>query len=297
MDATDLRVFEAVARLNGMGKAALALNTVQSNVTARIRALEDELGVGLFERHSRGVTLTAAGRRLLPYATEVADLLARARRAALDDGTPRGALVIGSLETTAGLRLPPILAAFAQRWPEVDLTLRTGTTADSLAGVLDRTLEGAFVAGPVEHPDLLQTVVFREELVLVSAPQRTLSELLRTPDLKAMVLRAGCSYRARLEAVLASRGLPSVRLLEFGSLDAILGCVAAGIGVTLLPRGVVQAAAGAARVALHTLPPREAMVETLFVRRRDGLATSALTAFLDCAGSVPAVADTPLAAE
>ncbi|MBN8898625.1 MAG: LysR family transcriptional regulator, partial [Rhodospirillales bacterium] len=79
--------------------------------------------------------------------------------------------------------------------------------------------------------------------------------------------------------------------------DAILGCVAAGIGVTLLPRGVVQAAAGAARVALHTLPPREAMVESLFVRRRDGLATSALTAFLDCAGSVPAVADTPLAAE
>lgn len=297
MDAADLRVFEAVARLNGMGKAAAALNTVQSNVTARIRALEDEIGVALFERHSRGVTLTPAGRRLLPYAAEVADLIARARRAVLDDGTPRGPLVIGSLETTAGLRLPPILARFARRWPDVDLTLRTGTTAESLAGVLNRTLEGAFVAGPVEHPDLLQTVVFREELVLVSAPHLALSEVLQSRDLKAMVLRAGCSYRARLEAVLAARGLPTVRLVEFGSLDAILGCVAAGIGVTLLPRAVVQAAATDTRVALHALPPSEAMVETLFVRRRDGLMTSALAAFLDCSGVPQADAATALAAE
>ena len=215
----------------------------------------------------------------------------------LDDGTPRGPLVIGSLETTAGLRLPPILTRFAQRWPEVDLTLRTGTTAESLAGVLDRTLEGAFVAGPVTHPDLLQTVVFREELVLVSAPGLTVSELLQARDLKAMVLRAGCSYRARLEAVLAARGRPTVRLVEFGSLDAILGCVAAGIGVTLLPRAVVQAAATASRVALHALPPREAMVETLFVRRGDGLMTSALAVFLDCAGAPQAGSATALAAE
>ena len=90
MDATDLRVFEAVARLGGMSRAAAELNTVQSNVTARIRRLEGELGTTLFERHSRGVTLTAAGQRLLPYAVQVGSLLAEARRAAIDDGTPRG---------------------------------------------------------------------------------------------------------------------------------------------------------------------------------------------------------------
>ncbi|MGH7111833.1 MAG: LysR family transcriptional regulator, partial [Stellaceae bacterium] len=76
MDAADLRVFEAVARLGGMSRAAGELHTVQSNVTARIRLLETELGTPLFARHSRGVVLTAAGRRLLPYAGRVARLLA-----------------------------------------------------------------------------------------------------------------------------------------------------------------------------------------------------------------------------
>ena len=86
MDASDLKVFETVARLGGISRAAQALNTVQSNVTARVRQLEQELGTPLFERHARGVTLTAAGRRLLPYAAEVKDLLARARLAVMDDG-------------------------------------------------------------------------------------------------------------------------------------------------------------------------------------------------------------------
>ena len=92
MDASDLRYFEAVARLGGMNRAAAALNTVQSNVTARVRDLEDELGVKLFRRHSRGTELTRAGERLLPYATKVARMLAEARRAALDDGVPKGPL-------------------------------------------------------------------------------------------------------------------------------------------------------------------------------------------------------------
>jgi DNA-binding transcriptional LysR family regulator len=90
MDAADLRVFEAVARLGGMGRAAETLHTVQSNVTARIRRLEKELGAPLFHRHARGVEPTPAGRRLLPFAIRASRLLEDARRAALDDGTPRG---------------------------------------------------------------------------------------------------------------------------------------------------------------------------------------------------------------
>src|SRR4051794_38053932 len=104
MDAGDLKVFAAVARLGGMNRAASELHTVQSNVTARIQALEADIGCVLLERHSRGVSLTPAGLRLLPYADEVARVLADARRAARDDGTPRGTLTIGSLETTAALR-------------------------------------------------------------------------------------------------------------------------------------------------------------------------------------------------
>ena len=96
-----------------MKRAAELLHTVQSNVTARIKALETELGCPLFDRHSRGVTPTLAGERLLPYARRVAWLLADATRAARDDGAPRGPLTIGSLETTAALHLSPLLADFA----------------------------------------------------------------------------------------------------------------------------------------------------------------------------------------
>jgi LysR family transcriptional regulator, cell division regulator len=110
MDAGDLKVFEAVARLGGMNRAAAELNTVQSNVTAHIKALEADLGCVLFERHARGVSLTAAGQRLLPYADRAARLLADARNAVRDDGVPRGLLTIGSLETTAALHLTPLLA-------------------------------------------------------------------------------------------------------------------------------------------------------------------------------------------
>src|SRR5690606_2536296 len=98
MDASELRVFEAVARLGGMSRAAAELNTVQSNVTGRIQALEAELGTARFRRHSRGVETTEAGRRLLPYALRVAALLAEAAAAVRDDGRPQGELAIGSLE-------------------------------------------------------------------------------------------------------------------------------------------------------------------------------------------------------
>jgi len=281
MDAADLRVFEAVARLGGMSRAAAELNTVQSNVTARIRGLEHELGTALFERHSRGVTLTAAGRRLLPYAMRMGSLLADARRAAIDDGRPRGQLNIGSLETTAALRLSPVLSTYAAAWPEVDLVLTTGTTCELIDAVLGHRLEGAYVCGPVDHPELEEQTVFREELVVVTSPAvRALEHLCAQERLKIVVLRAGCSYRQRLESLLTARGIVGVRLLEFGTLDSILACVGAGIGVTLLPKVVVEAAARDGRVALHPLPKAEAEVDTVFIRRRDAFVSSALAAFL-----------------
>ena len=281
MDAADLRVFEAVARLGGMGRAAAALHTVQSNVTAHIRALEEELGTPLFRRLPRGVELTAAGRRLLPYADRVARLLDDARRAVRDDGTPRGPLVIGALETSAALRLSRPLAAYAEAYPEVDIALRTGTTAELMRMVLGDLVEGAFVCGPIAHPDLDTLPVFAEELVLLSAPSlHSLDALFAQSEVRIVVLRAGCSYRQRLEEVLARRGVATPRVLEFGTVEALFGCVAANLGVTLLPRGLLGPVWQEGRVAVHTLPAADAMVETVFVRRRDAHLTSALSAFL-----------------
>jgi DNA-binding transcriptional LysR family regulator len=298
MDADDLRFFEAVARAGAINRAALELNTVQSNVTARIRHLEDELGTPLFHRHSRGVSLTPAGQRLLPYALRSAQLFDEARRAVLDTGTPQGPLALGSLETTAAIRLAPTLSRFAQSHPDVDLTLKAGTTAEIVDLVLDRTLEGAFVCGPVNHAELIEEIMFREELVVASAPTiASLDALFARPEFKCVVMRLGCSYRQRLESVLAERGIVGLRWLEFGTIEGIVACVAAGIGVTLLPRALLEPAERDGRLVLHGLPHADAMVDTVFVRRRDGFVSSALAALLDIARAGAKAATQSRAAE
>jgi len=291
MESGDLRIFEAVARLEGMSRAAAELHTVQSNVTARVRQLEESLGVALFRRHSRGTTLTAAGERLLPYARRMAELLADARRAAAEDGTPRGPLRIGSLKTTAGLRLPPLLAEYTAAHPAVELALTTGTTDELITQVLAHALEGALVCGPVRHPDLAERRVFAEELVLVTPPRAAAPLPAGGRHVQLLVLRRGCSYRQRLEDWLARRGVVAVRTLEFGSLDAIMGCVTAGIGVTLLPRALVHQAAAAGRVALHALEGGAGRVDTVFIRRHDAFCSSALAAFQDMLRANPPMAE------
>jgi DNA-binding transcriptional LysR family regulator len=291
MDAGDLKVFEAVARLGGMNRAAVELHTVQSNVTTRVQALEAEIGGKLFERHSRGVSLTPVGRRLLPYAGKVAGLLADALLAARDDGTPSGTLTVGSLETTAALRLTPLLARYAAENPQVDLVLRTGTTCELVSDVLEQRLDGAFVCGPVVHAALVEQAVFREELVILAPPQvASLERALEPGEVRLVVLRTGCSYRQILETWLARRGIVVQRVLEFGTLEAIFGCVSAGLGITLLPRALTGLA-GAARVSVHPLPRADAVVSTVFVRHRDRFVPSALRAFLAC------VADGEIAAQ
>lgn len=260
---------------------------MQSNVTQRIRLLEADLGVPLFHRHSRGVTLTSASSRLLPYAERIGHLMGEAKQAAADGPVPRGRIAIGALETATALRLPPVLAAYAASCPEVDIEIDTGTSAALIDAVLAHRLEAAFVAGPVSHPELLALPLVEEELVVVTAPWVAGLDGLSTPALsgkvKLLVFRSGCTYRTRLETLLAASGVVGVRRLEFGTLDGIIGCVAAGVGVTLLPRVVVAKAAAEGRVALHALPRDEARVDTVLVRRRDAFVSTALSRFIEVA--------------
>ncbi|GAN78968.1 LysR family transcriptional regulator [Acidocella aminolytica] len=281
MDASDLKIFEAVARLGSMKRAAEELNTVQSNVTARIKALEDDLGLSLFQRHARGVKATGPGQRMLPFAGRVAKLLADARAAAKDDGMPNGPLQIGSLETTTALRLAPLLSRFTLAYPEVQLVVTTGTTARLVTDVLEYRVDGAFAVGPIEHPDLERQVAFTEELVLVTPPTVTVPQALaKSGTLRTIVFQYGCSYRQKLEAILSSMGIANAKPLELGSLDAMIACVSVGVGVTLLPRRVVAHAVKENKVLAHALPQIQSHAETLFIRRKDTYTSSAMKAFL-----------------
>ncbi|TNE35684.1 MAG: LysR family transcriptional regulator [Alphaproteobacteria bacterium] len=282
MNISDLKMFEAVSRQGSMNQAARELNTVQSNVTARIRTLEEELGISLFHRHARGVSITAAGQRILPLVGQLSKLLADIKATARDDGTPAGTLRLGSLETTTALRLSPLLGRYTKRYPKVRFVLNTGTTQKLLEDVLNYKVEGAFVAGPINHPDITGKVIFREEMALITSTDIAApSDLAGLPDLKTIVFQLGCSYRQKLEAVLARNGIATAKPLVFGSLDAILSCVSAGVGVSLLPKSLVKGPARKGQIALHPLPKEEAMVDTLFIQRSDVYISSALAAFLE----------------
>lgn len=286
MESIQLRVFATVARMGSITRAAEALHTVQSNVTMHVRALEEELGTPLFHRHRRGVTLTRAGEQLLPFAVKTQGLLDEARQAVCGPNRhPQGPLRIGTLETTAAIRLPQIVAQFGAKFPEVDLSLVAGTTGSLCKEVLAYRLEGAFVAGPALDPAFAEEKVFVEELAVVSGPEvRDLRQLAASGDeVKILVFREGCSYRTRLERILQSKGVRKIKVMEFGTLDGILGCVAAGLGITMLPKALLRTAENRKRVGIHSLPANEARVETVFIRRRDGFVSPALAAFLEFA--------------
>jgi DNA-binding transcriptional LysR family regulator len=279
MELGALTIFATVAHGQSITGAAQQLGYSPSNITARIQQLEAELGTALFYRRSRGVALTPTGRILLPYATQVLRLLDEARVAVQDQGRPHGPLLLGAMETTAAVRLPTILAAYHQAHPQVDLTLSTGTSEELIDAVVAYRLDGAFVAGPVAHPELIPEVAFHEELLWVGGPNQSITE--RPPQATILVFRRGCSYRARLEQLLRERGNVPFRVMEFGSLDAILGCVAAGMGMSLLPRSVIEQVGQKRLQTLDSQLYPPITIPTMFIRRSNTLRTQAMQAFME----------------
>src|SRR4030095_15967788 len=128
---------------------------------------EASLGVELFLRNKRRLTLSPAGEIFLGYVEQLLRLAEQARHAVLSD-VPRGVLRLGTLESTAASRLPPLLAHYHQQYPAVRVALATDTTDALVAGVMSRMLDAAFVVGPVEAVGLEGVRAFDEDLVLVA---------------------------------------------------------------------------------------------------------------------------------
>jgi DNA-binding transcriptional LysR family regulator len=282
MEMRQLKIFCAVAEHGSFTAAAESVHTVQSNVTMRVKELEAELGQPLFIRRKSGVVLTPAGQTFLSYARRILQLTDESRNALLDTATPGGTLRLGSMETTAAIRLPQVLAKYRERYPQVQISLLTGTTAELIKAVENHRLDGAFVGGLHQNPLLAQDEVFREELVLVSSCEfDSLDDLIQVmPQQTVLVFRTGCFYRSTLEHWFYQVGLVPNQVMELGTLDGILSCVAAGMGVTLLPKAVAQSYESRQAIRYHGLPREFANVKTALIRRNDTLPTPALTAFV-----------------
>jgi DNA-binding transcriptional LysR family regulator len=218
---------------------------VQSNVTAQIRALEEELGAPLFDRFPRNVVLTEAGRRFLPYAERMLATMEQGQRAVRFGQEPAGPLRIGTPESVLTYRLSSVLHCFRARYPKVELIFRPELTT-SLAESLDQSrLDLAVAMIDKVEPDRLHALRLRAETILLLAGAGHPlcgKERVRPQDLGGQALlltEAGCSYRAKLDRTLASLGVRPESITEFSSVEAIKHCMMAGMGIGLLPEIVV----------------------------------------------------------
>jgi DNA-binding transcriptional LysR family regulator len=256
IDLESLDIFRTVVQEGGVIRAAAKLNRVQSNVTTRIKQLEERLGLRLFRKQGRSLALSPEGELLLSYAQRLFRIADEAEDE-LKSGKPMGVFRIGSLESTAGSRLAPILSKFHKQHPAVVVELVTGTTGALVQRVTNFEIEAAFVSEPFTAPGLSSRKVFEEELVLVTP--RDMPAVTRPAQLAGATLigfATGCSYRKRAEEWLGAAGMMPARTLEFASYQAMIACVAAGTGFALVPRSLLAALRVGSEVRQHELPAR-----------------------------------------
>ncbi|WP_019139854.1 LysR family transcriptional regulator [Noviherbaspirillum massiliense] len=289
IDLESLAIFRAVVEEGGVVRAADRLHRVPSNVTTRIRQLEEYLGVRLFRREGRMLSLSAEGRTLLNYSVRLLRLADEAVNE-LRTGRPHGAFRLGSLESTAGSRLAPILSRYHAENPGVVVELVTGTTGALINRVLNFEIEAAFVSEPFTPTGLATLPVFREELVLITSKHvekvRTAKDLGRST---MIAFAHGCSYRKRLEDWLGGENVLPARALEFSSYQGMIACVAAGTGFAIVPKSVLVALHATEKVNQHALPKRISANRTHLVWRGEpSLALEGLINLVQAESPLPA---------
>jgi DNA-binding transcriptional LysR family regulator len=267
MDLSDLRIFTAVVREGGVTRAAEKLNRVQSNVTTRIRQLEENLGVDLFLREGKRLHLAPAGQLLLGYADRLLALADEAR-VSLRDPRPHGLFRLGAMESTAAVRLPKAINEYSRLYPEVTLELRIGNPVVLSAAILAGELGAALVSEPIADAPFEKVLAFEEEPVIVSAAGRPPVGKKGCFPATMIAFEHGCPYRKRLESWYARHGEMPERTVELGSYHAMLGCVVAGMGIALLPKSVLTTFPESRRLTVHRLPPGENRSRTVLIWRK-----------------------------
>ncbi len=203
MNLSDLRVFKAVVECGGVTKAAARVHRVQSNLTARIQHLEQDLGRQLFDRAGRRMVLTPEGRRLYASADRLLTLADEVKREIVEEGVS-GVVRIGAMESTAATRLPALLAEFHACYPGAQLELTTGTARALTDRLIAGDIDLAFAAGElVSHEALAAVAVFNEELVLVLPPGEGKMDMAAA---SMVSFTTGCAYRRIAEGWFREQG-------------------------------------------------------------------------------------------
>nr|WP_242070897.1 LysR family transcriptional regulator [Pseudomonas mohnii] len=275
-----MRIFQAVAEEESITRAAERLHRVPSNLSTRLKQLEEQLGVELFLRERQRLQLSPAGKVLLDYTTKLFALHDEAH-AAVQGGQPAGDFVLGTMYSTAAIHLPALLARYHRTYPAVNLQVQSGPSGELLEGLLTGRLDAALVDGPPALAGLDGVLLCEEKLVLVSEADHP--PVLSARDVEGrsvFTFRQGCSYRMRLESWFSHDHAAMGRAMEIESYPGMLACVIAGSGVALMSESMLASLPGRESVAVHPLAEPFATATTWLMWRK-GMVGANLNAWIE----------------
>ena len=281
MNTNDLNIFEAVAHHGSFTKAAEAMFTVQSNVTTRIKSLEQEFGAQLFTRNNRKVELTQDGEKLIHYIKQFNHILDEAKRSIGKSDIVKGQVKVGFLETMMTLKGPGLVNELATKFPFVDLDFKSSMKVNLINDVLNYKLDAAFIPAPVDIAELKQ-IKIKDERVVIVAPSdcENLDSLLKKIPLKTIVFDQGCVFRAKLDSWLVSKGISQYHKTVMNSIEGVVNFIESGIGFSVLPEEIISKFYTKRNIRTFHLPKDLGLMTTILVYRKDVPLSPALKAFI-----------------
>jgi DNA-binding transcriptional LysR family regulator len=282
-----LRTFQAVAAQQSVTRAAAVLGYAQSSVTAQIQALEEDVGVPLFDRIGRRVELTKAGQVMVSYTDRILDLANEARAVVGNNRKPSGALIIGASETLLTHLLPSVISKFQKTHPQVEISVIAAESCEVQAGQLklSSSIDIAFILDrPYKSGSLVVECLSAEDvLVLVSPGHRLASvnpsnaDMLR--DEQVLLTERSCGYRVLFERAVSVAGVALRKTLALPSIEAIKRCASAGMGVAVLPRIAVEKELAQHQLVSLSWPKHAIRVYSQMIRHSEKWQSSAQVAF------------------
>lgn len=257
MELYHLRTFVTVAEEQHLTRAAERLFTSQPAISAHIKALEEELGLTLFDRTPKGMQLTPAGRQLFDRAqhtlTAAGDFLQSARGM---QNALLGSIRIGLNTDAEFLRLVELQAGLSAHHPQLGIEFLAGRTGDNIPALRIGRLDAAFVSGDCDEP-LLESHILREEEMAIAVPHGLLDQI-DSPDIPTLArlpwvyTSPSCAYYQLMQPLFEAHGCKPIKTMLADQEDAMKAMVAAGVGLGIMRRTEVEAAERAGQ--MHVLP-------------------------------------------
>lgn len=286
MELRQLQMFYAAAQTLNFTKAGLKLGYAQSNITAQIKQLEEELHIKLFDRLGRGIQLTTEGKSFLQNTEKILQLCDRAK----EEFSPqvyRGTINIGAAETLCVYRLPQILTTYRKLYPLVEIRVHTESYEKLAELIKTNVIDVALVlTDKILSPDLVVETLYEESMAIVTSPFHHLAhnKKVKPNNLsgESFILTAlGCGYRPLILAMLKKYDVTPSSIMELSSVGAIKECTRCDLGIAILPKiAVKEELARGKLVELNWVGP-SFPVKTQLIYHHEKWITPALRAFLE----------------